>query len=152
MLFSTILAAGLAQVMTVSAATMMVTVAANNKFQFTPNSVTAQPGDMVAFNFVAQVRTWNKLFTKQLLTGIRTTPSPHQPQTTLASPRTTQSSLISSLSPATPKLALTVEATAGTTIAKPATRLCSWYPSRILTPFTSIAPKPARHGYGYQPS
>ena len=56
MLFSTILAAGLAQAMTASAATMMVTVAANNKFQFTPNSVTAQPGDMVAFNFVAQVR------------------------------------------------------------------------------------------------
>ncbi|KAJ4318883.1 hypothetical protein N0V94_004213 [Neodidymelliopsis sp. IMI 364377] len=54
MLFSTILAAGLAQAMTASAATMMVTVAANNKFQFTPNSVTAQPGDMVAFNFVAQ--------------------------------------------------------------------------------------------------
>lgn len=55
MLFSNILAAGLAQAMTASAATMMVTVAANNKFQFTPNSVTAQPGDMVAFNFVAQV-------------------------------------------------------------------------------------------------
>ncbi|KAJ4354717.1 hypothetical protein N0V95_003557 [Ascochyta clinopodiicola] len=54
MLFSTILAAGLAQAMTASAATMVVTVAANNKFQFTPNSVTAQPGDMVAFNFVAQ--------------------------------------------------------------------------------------------------
>ncbi|KAL1600202.1 hypothetical protein SLS59_005825 [Nothophoma quercina] len=54
MLFSTILAAGLAQAMTASAATMMVTVAANNQFQFTPNSVTAQPGDMVAFNFVAQ--------------------------------------------------------------------------------------------------
>ncbi|KAG9204495.1 hypothetical protein G6514_000954 [Epicoccum nigrum] len=54
MLFSTILAVGLAQAMTASAATMMVTVAANNKFQFTPNSVTAQPGDMVAFNFLAQ--------------------------------------------------------------------------------------------------
>ncbi|KAF1358689.1 hypothetical protein EJ07DRAFT_122994 [Lizonia empirigonia] len=54
MLFSTILAAGLAQAMTASAATMVVTVAANNKFQFTPNSITAQPGDMVAFNFVAQ--------------------------------------------------------------------------------------------------
>ncbi|KAJ8116843.1 hypothetical protein OPT61_g1816 [Boeremia exigua] len=54
MLFSNILAAGLFQAMTASAATMMVTVAANNKFQFTPNSVTAQPGDMVAFNFVAQ--------------------------------------------------------------------------------------------------
>lgn len=50
MLFTTILlAAG-----TASAATMTVTVAANNKFQFTPNSITAQPGDMVAFNFVAQ--------------------------------------------------------------------------------------------------
>jgi hypothetical protein len=35
---------------------MVVTVAANNKFQFTPNSVVAQPGDMVAFNFVSQVR------------------------------------------------------------------------------------------------
>ncbi|KAI4913538.1 hypothetical protein J4E90_005255 [Alternaria incomplexa] len=33
---------------------MMVTVAANNKFQFTPNSIVAQPGDMVAFNFVSQ--------------------------------------------------------------------------------------------------
>jgi plastocyanin len=37
-----------------SAAIMTVTVAANNKFQFTPNSITAQPGDMVAFNFVSQ--------------------------------------------------------------------------------------------------
>ncbi|KAF2107782.1 hypothetical protein BDV96DRAFT_606327 [Lophiotrema nucula] len=54
MLFSNIVYTALAQSMTVSAATMMVTVAANNKFQFTPNSVTAQPGDMVAFNFVAQ--------------------------------------------------------------------------------------------------
>ena len=33
----------------------MVTVAANNLFQFTPNTITAAPGDMVAFNFVAQV-------------------------------------------------------------------------------------------------
>jgi plastocyanin len=50
MLLTTILlAAG-----TASAATMTVTVAANNKFQFTPNSITAQPGDMVAFNFAAQ--------------------------------------------------------------------------------------------------
>jgi plastocyanin len=50
MLLTTIfLAAGSA-----SAATMTVTVAANNKFQFTPNSITAQPGDMVAFNFVSQ--------------------------------------------------------------------------------------------------
>ncbi|KAH7555627.1 hypothetical protein J3E72DRAFT_197250 [Bipolaris maydis] len=54
MRFSTILCAALAQSLTASAATMMVTVAANNKFQFTPNSVTAQPGDTVAFNFVAQ--------------------------------------------------------------------------------------------------
>jgi plastocyanin len=37
-----------------SAAIMTVTVAANNKFQFTPNTITAQPGDMVAFNFVSQ--------------------------------------------------------------------------------------------------
>ncbi|KNG45456.1 extracellular serine-rich protein [Stemphylium lycopersici] len=54
MLFSTIIYAALAQSLTASAATMMVTVAANNKFQFTPNSITAQPGDMVAFNFVSQ--------------------------------------------------------------------------------------------------
>ncbi|EOA90516.1 hypothetical protein ACJQWK_07323 [Exserohilum turcicum] len=51
---STILYSVLAQSLAVSAATMVVTVAANNKFQFTPNSITAQPGDMVAFNFVAQ--------------------------------------------------------------------------------------------------
>jgi plastocyanin len=37
-----------------SAAIMTVTVAANNKFQFTPNTITAAPGDMVAFNFVSQ--------------------------------------------------------------------------------------------------
>jgi plastocyanin len=55
MLFNNIIYAALAQGLTASAATMMVTVAANNQFQFTPNSVTAQPGDMVAFNFVAQV-------------------------------------------------------------------------------------------------
>ena len=55
MLFSTILCAALAQSLTASAAVMTVTVAANNKFQFTPNTITAQPGDMVAFNFVAQV-------------------------------------------------------------------------------------------------
>lgn len=47
--------AAFAQSLTASAATMMVTVAANNKFTFTPDTVTAQPGDMVAFNFVAQV-------------------------------------------------------------------------------------------------
>jgi plastocyanin len=52
--FSNILCAALAQSLTVSAAVMTVTVAANNKFQFTPNTITAQPGDMVAFNFVAQ--------------------------------------------------------------------------------------------------
>ena len=56
MLFSNIAIAALAQSLTASAATMMVTVAANNKFQFTPNSIVAQPGDMVAFNFVSQVR------------------------------------------------------------------------------------------------
>jgi hypothetical protein len=56
MLFSNIVYAALAQSLTASAATMMVTVAANNQFTFTPNTITAQPGDMVAFNFVAQVR------------------------------------------------------------------------------------------------
>lgn len=54
MLFSNIVFAVLAQSLTASAATMMVTVAANNKFQFTPNSITAQPGDTVAFMFAAQ--------------------------------------------------------------------------------------------------
>ncbi|CAE7033507.1 hypothetical protein CFE70_004822 [Pyrenophora teres f. teres 0-1] len=54
MLFSNIVFAVLAQSLTASAATMMVTVAANNKFQFTPNSITAQPGDTVAFVFAAQ--------------------------------------------------------------------------------------------------
>ncbi|KAF2651784.1 hypothetical protein K491DRAFT_82382 [Lophiostoma macrostomum CBS 122681] len=55
MLFNSMLLAAATQTLSASAATMMVTVAANNQFQFTPNSVTAQPGDMVAFNFVAQV-------------------------------------------------------------------------------------------------
>ncbi|KAH7083996.1 hypothetical protein FB567DRAFT_474115, partial [Paraphoma chrysanthemicola] len=54
MLFSSLVHAALAHSLTASAATMMVTVAANNRFQFTPNSITAQPGDMVAFNFVSQ--------------------------------------------------------------------------------------------------
>ncbi|PVH94095.1 hypothetical protein DM02DRAFT_694116 [Periconia macrospinosa] len=54
MIFNTIITAALAQAMTVSAATMMVTVGANNQFTFSPQSVTAQPGDMVAFNFVTQ--------------------------------------------------------------------------------------------------
>ncbi|KAF2025150.1 hypothetical protein EK21DRAFT_104167 [Setomelanomma holmii] len=54
MLLNNIMYAALAQALGASAATMMVTVAANNKFQFTPNTITAQPGDMVAFNFVAQ--------------------------------------------------------------------------------------------------
>jgi plastocyanin len=54
MLFSNLVLAALAQSLTVYAATMQVTVAANNKFQFTPNSITAQPGDIVAFNFVSQ--------------------------------------------------------------------------------------------------
>ncbi|KAF2684636.1 hypothetical protein K458DRAFT_442941 [Lentithecium fluviatile CBS 122367] len=54
MLFTSIVCAALAQSLTASAATMMVTVGANNQFTFTPNSVTAQPGDMVAFNFVTQ--------------------------------------------------------------------------------------------------
>jgi plastocyanin len=54
MLITNIVLAALAQSLVVSAATMMVTVAANNRFQFTPNSITAQPGDMVAFNFISQ--------------------------------------------------------------------------------------------------
>jgi plastocyanin len=54
MLITNIVLAGLAQSLTASAATMTVTVAANNRFQFTPNTITAQPGDMVAFNFVSQ--------------------------------------------------------------------------------------------------
>jgi hypothetical protein len=55
MLFSTIVYGALAHAMAASAATMVVTVAANNKFVFTPNTITAQPGDMVAFNFLSQV-------------------------------------------------------------------------------------------------
>lgn len=55
-MLSSIIIAALTQSLAVSAATMTVNVAQNNKFQFTPNSVTAQPGDMVVFNFVAQVR------------------------------------------------------------------------------------------------
>ncbi|KAF1835548.1 hypothetical protein BDW02DRAFT_470877, partial [Decorospora gaudefroyi] len=54
MLFSTVVYAALAQSLSASAAMMQVTVAANNKFTFTPNSVTAQPGDIVAFSFVGQ--------------------------------------------------------------------------------------------------
>lgn len=52
MLLSSLLSLALAQ--SATAAIMTVTVAANNKFQFTPNTITAQPGDMVAFNFVSQ--------------------------------------------------------------------------------------------------
>jgi plastocyanin len=55
MLLTTFTYAALAHSLTASAATMIVTVAANNKFQFTPNSIAAQPGDTVAFNFVSQV-------------------------------------------------------------------------------------------------
>lgn len=55
MLLTSIVYAALAQSLTAHAATMVVTVAANNQFQFTPNTITAQPGDTVAFNFVAQV-------------------------------------------------------------------------------------------------
>jgi plastocyanin len=54
MFIPNVLLAALAQSLTASAATMTVTVAANNKFQFTPNSMVAQPGDMIAFNFVSQ--------------------------------------------------------------------------------------------------
>ena len=56
MLLNTIIYAALAQSLGASAATQMVTVAANNLFQFTPNQITAAPGDVVAFNFVSQVR------------------------------------------------------------------------------------------------
>lgn len=55
MMLAHIVLAALAQSYTALAATKVVTVAANNKFQFTPNTITAQPGDMVAFNFVSQV-------------------------------------------------------------------------------------------------
>ncbi|CAI6292113.1 unnamed protein product [Periconia digitata] len=54
MMFNQILSIALAQAITASAATMMVTVGANNQFTFSPQSITAQPGDMVAFNFVTQ--------------------------------------------------------------------------------------------------
>ncbi|KAF2786400.1 Cupredoxin [Melanomma pulvis-pyrius CBS 109.77] len=54
MLFTTVVYAVLAQSLTASAATMQVTVGANNQFTFTPNSITAQPGDTVNFNFVSQ--------------------------------------------------------------------------------------------------
>ncbi|KAF2646695.1 hypothetical protein P280DRAFT_363583, partial [Massarina eburnea CBS 473.64] len=54
MQFSTVVLATLAQSLTASAATMMVTVGQNNQFTFSPNQITAQPGDMVAFNFVTQ--------------------------------------------------------------------------------------------------
>ncbi|KAL6707247.1 hypothetical protein ACN47E_004235 [Coniothyrium glycines] len=54
MLFSTVFVTVLAQSLTALADTMVVTVAADNKFRFTPNSITAQPGDVVAFNFVSQ--------------------------------------------------------------------------------------------------
>lgn len=54
MKLSTFLTTVLAQAMTASAATMVVTVGANNQFTFSPQTITAQPGDMVAFNFVTQ--------------------------------------------------------------------------------------------------
>lgn len=38
------------------AATWQVTVGANNALTFIPSTVMAQPGDMVQFNFVSQVR------------------------------------------------------------------------------------------------
>ena len=55
MLFTNVAFAVLAQSLAASAATMMVAVGANNQFTFTPNSITAQPRDTVAFNFVTQV-------------------------------------------------------------------------------------------------
>lgn len=55
MLLNNVVYATLAQSMAASAAIMMVQVAQNNLFQFTPNSVTAAPGDVVQFNFAAQV-------------------------------------------------------------------------------------------------
>lgn len=54
MLTTNVVLAALVQSLTVSAATMMVTVGADNKPQFTPNSITAQPGDMVAFKFIGE--------------------------------------------------------------------------------------------------
>jgi len=47
--------AALSQGLAVLAATMTVTVGTNNQFVFTPDTVVAQPGDMLAFNFVSQV-------------------------------------------------------------------------------------------------
>ncbi|KAF2441080.1 hypothetical protein P171DRAFT_524053 [Karstenula rhodostoma CBS 690.94] len=51
MMYSSILLAALAHSSAVSAATMQVTVGTNNQFVFTPDTVAAQPGDMIAFNF-----------------------------------------------------------------------------------------------------
>ncbi|KAL5391421.1 hypothetical protein DPSP01_001290 [Paraphaeosphaeria sporulosa] len=53
-MYSSILLAALAHSSAVLAATMQVTVGTNNQFVFTPDTVVAQPGDMIAFNFVSQ--------------------------------------------------------------------------------------------------
>ncbi|KAF2004163.1 Cupredoxin, partial [Amniculicola lignicola CBS 123094] len=50
---SSIAAAALAQALAASAATMQVTVGANNQFTFTPSTLTAAAGDTVNFNFVS---------------------------------------------------------------------------------------------------
>ncbi|KAF9730523.1 hypothetical protein PMIN06_010174 [Paraphaeosphaeria minitans] len=54
MMYSSILLAALAHSSAVLAAMMRVTVGTNNQFVFTPDTVVAQPGDMIAFNFVSQ--------------------------------------------------------------------------------------------------
>ncbi|KAL1595656.1 hypothetical protein SLS60_009345 [Paraconiothyrium brasiliense] len=54
MMYSSIVIAALAHSSAVLAATMQVTVGTNNQFVFTPDTVVAQPGDMIAFNFVSQ--------------------------------------------------------------------------------------------------
>jgi plastocyanin len=57
----------LAECLGVLAAVHTVTVGANNALTFTPMSVTAAPGDTVAFNFVSQVS--NVISTIQTLPG-----------------------------------------------------------------------------------
>ncbi|KAF2702755.1 hypothetical protein K504DRAFT_508715 [Pleomassaria siparia CBS 279.74] len=53
MLLTSILYVALAQSLSASAATMQVTVGANNQFTFTPSTITAAAGDTVNFNFVS---------------------------------------------------------------------------------------------------
>ncbi|KAJ4344666.1 uncharacterized protein N0V89_012410 [Didymosphaeria variabile] len=54
MMYSSIVLAALAHSSAVLAATMQVSVGTNNQFVFTPDTMVAQPGDMIAFNFVSQ--------------------------------------------------------------------------------------------------